>query len=309
MTRREPTTSVVVTCYNYGHYLAQCLDSVLTQAGADFEIIVIDDGSTDHTAEVMKGYAEVPAIRYVYQVNSGQARAKNHGIELARGRFVAFLDADDAWTPGKLEQQIPLFADDAVGVVYSRARFIDGQGRTLDIVPSAPYLKPRRGWVTQHLFMDNFVPFSSSIVPRRALEQSGGFDESLKMGIDWDLWLRLSTQYAFDFVDQPLLLYRMGHSGQMSKNAQERQKCADRIMRKFQQRFPGAVSAETVRKAAYYTACNRGYYYAKIDRRKSLRYYLDAVKIQPFKRTAPIGLLKLMVRSLPGGQRLRLTSK
>lgn len=298
MVRREPSTSVVVTCYNYGHYLAQCLDSVLAQTNADHEIIVIDDGSTDHTADVMKDYAEVPAVRYVYQANSGQARAKNHGVELARGRYVAFLDADDLWDPRKLEKQLTLFDDGSVGVVYSGARYIDAQGRDLDLRIDVAQLQPRRGKVTRFMYMDNFVPFSSSVVRREALDRCGTFDESLKMGIDWDLWLRISTQYAFDYVNEPLLLYRVGHSGQMSKNAEERQRCADRIMHNFQQRFPAALSAETLRAAAYYTACNRGYYFSRVDRRTALRWYAKALGIRPLALSAYTGLLKMAARTL-----------
>ena len=106
-----PRISVVVTCYNYGAYLEGCLSSIMAQSFQDREIIVIDDGSTDDTPQVMARFSETPDLRYIRQANGGQAVAKNAGIRAARGEFIAFLDADDLWEPEKLAKQVRLFAD------------------------------------------------------------------------------------------------------------------------------------------------------------------------------------------------------
>ncbi|KAB0666489.1 glycosyltransferase [Oryzomonas japonica] len=287
-----PKVSVVITCYNYGKYLDYCLGSVLGQTFKDIEIIVIDDGSSDNTEEVMSTYVKNPLVSYIKQENKGQAAAKNVGVRQAQGDFVAFLDADDLWDNNKLEMQMALFSRKQIGVVYSCARYIDEQGRKLDYRLESKYLTPRSGKVSNYLFLDNFVPFSSSIVRKRCLENLGLFDESLKMGIDWDLWLRISTEYEFDFIAEPLLAYRIGHSGQMSKNQEERQRCSDRIMQNFLETYPGLLSPWTIREAYSITFCNRGEYYRPTDRRKSTLYFWDAVKQNPVEIRAYKGLVK-----------------
>lgn len=269
----KPQISVVVTCYNYGNFVAECLDSLQKQTFSDFEVIVVDDGSTDKSAEQIYPYLKDRRFRYIKQKNGGQANAKNRGIKESKAELIAFLDADDQWEPKKLEKQIPLFSRQEVGVVYSRASHIDAEGRPLPMVSPGRYLQPRRGRVTDFLLMDNFVSFSSSVVRRSCIEQFDGFNESLKMGIDWDLWLRISTKYQFDFVDLPLLIYRMGHAGQMSKNLEERQRCSDKIMHTFLMRFPEYVKKAVLRRAWAYTYMNRGEYHAKRNFSVALHYY------------------------------------
>jgi glycosyltransferase involved in cell wall biosynthesis len=279
--------------------LEGCLDSVTAQTYKNFEIIVVDDGSTDNTRQIMETYIGVANLRYFRQENGGQAKAKNMGLSLALGKYIAFLDADDLWEKGKLEKQIPLFSSDSVGVVYSGARYIDSSGRELDFKLSSKYLRPQRGKVIDFLLMDNFVPFSSSVVRRECFERFGVFDETLKMGIDWDLWLRISTGYAFDFVGQPLLLYRMGHAGQMSKNAEERHRCSDRILNEFVRRFPKHVKKKALRQAWSYTYMNRGYYHAQRSLGVALKFYLRAYLQWPFSLKAIIGAIKSILKRTP----------
>lgn len=284
--------SVVITCYNYGKYLSQAIDSVLRQTSPCLEVIVVNDGSTDNTDEVMAQFEGIEHIKYIKQHNAGQANAKNTGIRHARGEFIAFLDADDVWCEEKLEKQMECFKNNRVGVVYCRARYLDDSNEEFSYEMTAPYLQPRRGSVTQWLVFDNFVQFSSTIVRKDCFERFGTFDENLKMGIDWDLWLRISTAYEFDYVDDRLFFYRMGHSGQMSKNAEERQRCSDRILEGFLQKHRDTVPASTISKAMVYTYCNRGDYYRKRDRWRSTGYYIKALKMAPADTTAYKGLIK-----------------
>ena len=213
----RPTIGVVITCYNYGRYLGDCLASVLGQTWQDIDVVVVNDGSTDDTARVVREWLSDPRLHYVEQANAGQARAKNAGIARTRGDLVAFVDADDSWDREKLARQVPLFDDRRIGVVYGRARFVDSDGRDNGFELRGRYVQPQRGDVTEHLLFDNFIPFSSSVVRRECLTRVGGFDEALAMAIDWDLWLRLSVQVRFDYVDAPLIAYRMGHGDQMSR--------------------------------------------------------------------------------------------
>jgi glycosyltransferase involved in cell wall biosynthesis len=115
-----PQISAVVACYNYGQYLDGCLRSIIDQTYCDWEVVVVDDGSTDDTPQVMERFAGVPNLRYVRRENGGNAIAKNTGIRESHGEFIAFLDADDLWEREKLAKQIRLFDNPRVGVVYSR---------------------------------------------------------------------------------------------------------------------------------------------------------------------------------------------
>lgn len=290
-----PVVSVVITCYNYGKYLKGCIESVLSQSFTDLEIIVVNDGSTDNTDEVIRKFQGLHNIKYIKQTNNGQANAKNIGIKYASGDFIAFLDADDAWEVDKLKKQLPFFSKERVGVVYSRAHYIDEMGQELrsDSRNYCKYLTPRSGNVTEYLFIDNFVPFSSSIVRKICLERCGIFDESYKMGIDWDLWLRISTVYEFDFIDEPLLIYRIGHVGQMSKNIEVRQKCSDQIMKNFIKINQNIISPWIIRKAYSYTYYNRGNYYLTIDRKKAIQNFLKAIWENPVEIRVYKALVKL----------------
>ncbi len=275
------SVSAIITCYNYGKYLDGCIQSVLGQSEPVHEIVIVDDGSTDDTEQVLQHYENRDRITIVRQQNKGQACAKNEGARRASGDLLAFLDADDRWDRHKTELQRPIFADPSIGVVYGQVRYIDEHDVALQLPPAVPELAPRRGNVSASLFIDNFIPFSSAMIRRSLFQAADGFDESLPMGIDWDLWLRLSVVTRFEFVPQPLLIYRAGHAGQMSKNRQTRQECSDRIMAKFLERHPEALPPATVRRAYAYTFVNRAYAARDTSLLTSDRWLLRAVGQQP----------------------------
>jgi glycosyltransferase involved in cell wall biosynthesis len=296
--------SVVVSCYNYGGFLAGAVDSALRQTHADLEVIIVDDGSTDDTPAVAAKLAAAdPRVIYLRQENLGQAAAKNSGIARATGAFVAFLDADDRWRPEKLERQLPLFNDPRVGVVYSRMRPIAEDGSSIDDRDTAAARQPKRGAVCEALFIDNFIPFSSSVVRKAVFDRVGVMDTSLPMGIDWDLWLRASLHFHFDFVDDELLEYRVGHAGQMSLRLEERHRWADQIMENFAARNPGAVTAPTMRRARRNTLNNRGLFYRASDLRRSTALYLRSVATSPIQWYAYRGLMANLFHRLVRGFR------
>lgn len=289
---QSPTISVVISCYNYAQYLGACLESAIKQTFKAIEIIVIDDGSTDNTNEVVKPYLSDPRVRYIYQNNKGQAYAKNTGIRNTRGEFIAFLDADDYWETTKLEKQMALFNDPLVGVVYSTARYIDDQGNSKRIRIQMKYLQPREGLITRYMIFDNFVPFSSSVVRREVFQKVGIFDESLRMAIDWDLWLRVSVHYRFQYVKEPLLFYRVGHPGQMSKNLEVRQACTDKIIKRFIEENPTHVSLTQKRQVHHYTLMNRGLYFREMNLTRSTQNFFKALLQWPFSGGVYRSLLK-----------------
>jgi glycosyltransferase involved in cell wall biosynthesis len=288
----NPKVSVVMTCYKYAQYLPHAIESVLEQTYGNVEVIMVNDGSPDNTDEVMQPYLRDPRVKYIKQPNSGQTIAKNNGIRAATGEFIAFLDADDIWRRDKLAKQMPLFAAPEVGVVYSTMEFIDDAG---DKVPyeASPLSRPRAGRITEALFVDNIVPFSAAVARRECFDKIGLMDDTLKMAIDWDLWLRMSVHFSFAYVDEPLLLYRVGHPGQMSKNYFVREKDTMRIMQKFLVANPKLLPRGLVRWTMAYSCCNRGYNFRAVDGSKSLQFYLKAIGWRWNHATAYIGIIKL----------------
>ena len=284
---RRGLVSVVIATYNCRRYLGQAIESVLAQTYTDLELHVVDDGSTDGTAEEVARYLGDPRVRYHSQTNMGQTAAKNHGIRKSRGEFIAFCDADDLWLPDKLALQITAFADNPrLGVVYSRAALIEERGVRIAHDRSDEPEHPS-GWVTGALFKMNFIPFGTAIVRRRCLEHAGAFDERYRMGIDWELWLRISVHYQFQFVDVETYAYRVW-SGQMSKNWRGRYEHAFRIMREFLDQHPGVIDADTENEAwaHSYTQRARLRSFNSSEYGPALADVLRALRIRPTYRFA-----------------------
>jgi glycosyltransferase involved in cell wall biosynthesis len=284
----SPLTSVVIASYNTARYLPTAVRSALDQSLTDLEVVVVDDGSTDRTAEVV-GKIEDQRLRYIFQANRGQAAAKNKGIISSRGKYVAFLDADDAWEPGKLASQVRMLeADPGLGVVYSRMRYIDEAGNDRGVNND----RLLRGRVSEALLVSNFVGFSSSVVRKECFDAMGLFNDRLDMGIDYELWLRLSTRYAFDFDDHPLTLYRIW-PGQMSKNWKRRYENGIAIMSNFLRSYPDAIGDPAQKAAWAHTYAGYAHCMRKLERnrRQAIALYCKALSYSPTYMPAWRGIL------------------
>jgi glycosyltransferase involved in cell wall biosynthesis len=287
--------------YNMAAYVEEAIGSLRAQTIDDIEIVVVDDGSTDASWGIIQAVAAAdPRIRAIRQANSGQARAKNVGIAASRGQFVGFCDADDTWLPHKLEVQLRAFDSDDVGLVYTDLYTMDREGT----VTGKSNISPVEGWVLQSLFVRNFVPFGTALVRRRALDECGRFDEAYRMGIDWELWLRIARRYRFRHVREWTARYR-AWEGQMSKDWQGRYRWAFRIMEDFLNRFPTDVEQSVARKAFSYTYFNRGMYRAELagewggglaDVARGLRY-------RPFDPMGWRVFAKVLTLGVPHGRR------
>lgn len=294
----RPLVSVVMATYNLERYVADAVRSVLSQTIADLELHVVDDGSTDGTRAALEPFASDPRFHYYQQPNAGQTVAKNNGLKRCTGRFVAFLDGDDLWPLNRIESQLSAFSADAeLGIAYGRVITIDADGNVLS-GEGYDYDPARRhsGRITEQLFADNFIAFGAVLVRRECFETLGGFDESLRMGIDWDLWLRFSTRYRFRYLDDVALIYREW-SGQMSKNWRGRYEQAFTIMGKFMRNFPDALDGSAVRraKAAALVGRARIRAYSGHQRGRAIADCLRAIAIRPtygvaYKSLARIGL-------------------
>ncbi len=254
MAMRHPAVSAVVPAYNCAPYLAIAIDSILDQTEPVLEVIVVDDGSTDGTAELLAAYRGHARIRVLSQRNRGQASARNRGLAACRGDLVGFCDADDLWLPDKIERQLSVFtADPDLGVVYTDLIYVDEQGQYLP----TPHPARASGWIAADLLAFGNVTFGTSLIRRDALLEIGGFDESIDMGDDYDLLLRLSARYRFQYLDVPLYLYRQ-RSGQLSLNKERRFANALATMRRFLAANPGLISRGLERRALAWTFLSRG---------------------------------------------------
>lgn len=212
-----PTVSVLIATRNYAAYLREAIASVLAQTWTDYELIVVDDGSTDSTPEVVAAFDD-PRIVSARTVGIGTCAARNLAIELARGDCFAFLDGDDIWLPTKLERQIRLLrAHPEIGLVSAWRMTISPEG---GILASHP-IEQVRGDVYREVLLSNPICFSSAMVRRTCIEHVGGFREDLDLAVDYDLWLRVVRHYAADAIDEVLVKYRTGHAS-LSVRAGER---------------------------------------------------------------------------------------
>ena len=204
-----PRVSVVVPTYNRAHLICETLDSVLAQTYRDFEVIVVDDGSTDETLAVLSKYGgRIRVVCQPHRAGGAGAFARNTGIREATGKFVAFLDSDDTWLPTKLERQVALLdAHSDLSWVYSDAEAFDGEtGRTLGFFSQGG--RQREGDVLQPLFLGCFIPSPTPIVRRTVFSEVGDL-WPLPTAEDWDMWLRIAARYHVGLVPEPLARYRV----------------------------------------------------------------------------------------------------
>lgn len=230
-----PRVSVVVPAYNAAWCVARAIDSVLAQTARDFELIVVNDGSTDDTAAVLAGYGD--RIRVVTQQNAGLSAARNAGIAAATGDWVAFLDADDWWLPGKLAAQLDLVdAQTDIGFCSTAALIVDPEGRQVGTwEDSGAY-----GDILRDIFATNatVAGSGSAVIAQRTLfAQTGGFDTTLRSLEDIDMWMRLAAITRFGCVREAQVCI-LRAPGSMSRNREVMRNSALQVMNKNRDLLP-----------------------------------------------------------------------
>ncbi len=197
------TVSVIIPTYNRKSLISRAVDSVLQQTYRDFEIIVVDDASTDGTGEYLsKKYEKKIVYQYLHQ-NCGVAEARNKGMKSARGTFIAFLDSDDLWYPQKLQSQMSLFdSDDSLGLVYSGFSKTDILGNRT--AQNIPFMK---GMIYEELIWGNPFANSTVIIKKTCLQDIGYFNARYSPAEDYEYWVRICRRFKVDFVQEPLMQY------------------------------------------------------------------------------------------------------
>lgn len=208
----DPEVSVIIPTFNRGGLLLEAVTSVFQQTYQDYELIVVDDGSTDATREILKPYSD--RLRYFFQENRGVSPARNVGIQKARGRWLAFLDSDDLWLPEKLERQTAFLAGHPEALVCQTQEVWVRRGKRVN---------PRKRH--QKFSGDIFAPSlklclvspSAVMIRKDLLNAVGPFDETMPACEDYDLWLRISARHPIFLLDEPLVIKRGGHPDQLSR--------------------------------------------------------------------------------------------
>lgn len=226
---KTPKVSVIIPSYNATRFVKTTIDSVLAQTFQDFEIVVVDDGSTDNTKEVLQDYGD--KIRYLYKENGGVSKARNYGIENAVGKYIAFLDADDVWMPEKLEKQVELLeANEEIGLCYAATQKVDEELNYLSSISANAY----KDYTESLLLNLNIVAgsCSSAMVRRDIISQTDGFDSKFSTYADWEMWLRLSLLTKFAPINEELVKYRIV-AGSMSSKPEVTKRDALGVLEKF----------------------------------------------------------------------------
>ncbi len=208
----SPRVSVIIPTYNRAWCLREAVDSVLAQEFKDFELVVVDDGSTDETPPLLQEYGD--SIRVLHQRNRGVSAARNAGISVARGDLIAFLDSDDIWLQGKLAFQVEFFNRHPGALICQTEELWVKNGRRVN--PRKRHRK--RGGIIFEPSLQLCLVSPSAVMLRRGLfDQVGFFDERLPACEDYDLWLRVSCRFPVELIETPLIVKRGGHADQLSR--------------------------------------------------------------------------------------------
>lgn len=208
----NPKVSIIIPTCNRANYLAEALNSVQSQTYNDFELIVVDDGSTDDTEEIIKKTSQ--KIKYFYQENKGVSAARNKGILNSSGEFISFLDSDDLWEKRKLEKQVDFFNENREAkICYTDEIWIRKGMRVNQMKKHAKH----SGGIFEMSLPLCIISASSVMIKREVFNKVGLFDESLQVCEDYDLWLRISKEFPVYFIPEKLIIKRGGHKDQLSK--------------------------------------------------------------------------------------------
>ncbi|MFZ1702568.1 MAG: glycosyltransferase family 2 protein [Pyrinomonadaceae bacterium] len=211
----EPLISIIIPNYNYAKYIAKTVDSALTQTYQNIEVVVVDDESKDDSLAVLGEFGS--RIKVIAQTNQGVSAARNNGVAASSGKLVAFLDADDLWSPEKLERQMAVIARDTkIGLVHCWMTYIDTEDRPMGQMTDG----------TAGRIADDILRFdgggvigagSTSLIPRTVFDEVGGFDARMSTAADWDISYRIAACHKIGMVSEPLVQYRI-HNSNMHGN-------------------------------------------------------------------------------------------
>jgi glycosyltransferase involved in cell wall biosynthesis len=313
-----PRASVIIPAYNAAATIAGTVDSVLGQSLQDFEIICVDDGSTDRTRAIVEGYGG--RVRLVEQANSGPAAARNNGARHSSSEYLAFLDADDVWAPQFLERSVAaLDADPALALVYCNCALADSEGVALDtsLVGSGFDHPPSLEELLTRLWP--IMP-SAALVRRSAYEKCGGYRDDLRGASfrfeDVDFWIKMREQGPFGYIDEPLITWRFAWFPRQLKRLPDYSKALHVFEAYLQERYgvPAAPLVDARTRAPRSILATIGLKALRDgDRRRARAAFARAIRVDPYRlknylRWMRTWLPHRLARSLSGGSSRRARS-
>ena len=297
-----PAISIVIPAYNAEKYILETIASVQQQTFTDYEIIVIDDGSIDKTVDILKT-VEDTRLNVFSHANAGVSIARNRGIAQARGEFIALLDADDLWTPDKLEMQIKALQSSPQAVLaYSWTYFMDASGKSIYLAQPMWI----EGDVYTQLLSSNFIQSigSNVLIRKKALNEVGGFDSELTHGEDWELCARLAAHWPFVLVPQHQVFYRQ-HLSSVSSNLQGMDESTLKAIEKIFQTTPPELQFIKIQSLAIFyqflTQLSLARSVNQMGVKQAEAYLLKAIRFCPrilFKKRTGMLLVNLMILKL-----------
>jgi len=226
MMEKQPLVSIIIPCYNGEKFIGEAIKSVLNQTYQNWELIIVDDGSKDKSKEIIKQYcATDDRIKYIqHKKNKGIPFARNTGIKISNGEYIAFLDQDDLWLAEKLKEQVGIFKEDKkqkIGLIFSNLLFMKDGKINIRSWPSKRVPKNLEIMsfeeITRILFMNNFIPIVTVLIRKQCFDNLGFLDEKLIGGADdYEFFMRLANNYRLKYIDYPLAIRRL-HKDNFSK--------------------------------------------------------------------------------------------
>jgi len=205
--------SIIIPTFNRSTVVQRAINSVLKQTYKNFELIVVDDGSTDDTELQLQNLIDNNSIHYFKKANAGVASARNFGVSKARGQWFAFLDSDDEWLPHKLQEQMTFLKEQThLSIVYGGETWMRNGVR----VNQKKIHQKFSGWIFEKCIEQCFIAPSSVLIAKKLFEEMKGFDENFVVCEDYDLWLKISSRYEIGLIEQPLIIKYGGHEDQLS---------------------------------------------------------------------------------------------
>lgn len=264
-----PPVSIIIPTYNRSHILGRAIDSVLKQTFTDYELLIIDDASTDGTEDLVKKYNDNRIQYYKHDRNKGAPAARNTGLRFARGEFIAFLDSDNEWLPDRLRKQVEMFLQvgDAVGVIYANNKVIDEVNHKEYV-----WAFGLKGNLYREFLQRPFMDFITPLIRKSCFDKIGPMDEKVPSYQEWDTFLRISKYYDFDYVPEILAVYYFHKGNTYSQDAMRIVNGYSYVFKKHKQEMLSVFTPRVL--IEHYKNIGRNYKNGKAYIKMFINYYL-----------------------------------
>ena len=280
-----PLVSIITPVYNGEKYLLEAIESALAQAYKNFELLIVNDGSTDNSKSIISAYLSNPKIRYFEQQNAGVAAARNLALRYANGKYIGFLDQDDLWLPDKLSTQIEfLKTNQEIAFVHSRQDYIQADGTPIADYPK-DWISDLHGKCFTELFRRNRIAVLTVLLRKSVIDDIGFFNETVSRADDYELWLRICSKYPLGFQDKKLALYRC-HDTNASRDYIEMEQAELNALETLYKKNKEAfifIDKNTLnnRFSKLHTEVANGFFWQKHNYSFALHHYLNALYFKP----------------------------